>query len=409
VSLGARDERDLPPALTRKYYPGAHQVDTDAYGCPLYLAPPLPEDDPPLELAKPLRERVLTSAQIKALPPPQPLLGDLLFRDSTAILWGRWGIGKSFVSLDMALSVRNGVPWLGHQVQAGPVLYVVAEGVSGVGQRVRSWEGWHEREDAGVLWLPEPVDLLSRLAVAEVAALCDDVRPVLVVLDTLNRCLPGADENASAVMSTAVASMDALRIASGGACVLAIHHPTKDGETARGHGALYGALTTELKLSGGGGMLSLEVRKQKDAAEANPIGMRLEAWNASAVVTPVVGQVASPVLERIWNTFGADEVSKTDLLDAIDMSKTSWFRESKPLLDDGSLVREQRGRSTFYRLSDDTAESMRSTRSNAFQDQDDNAFHVSRGFRPGTRNGSRPNGGPWLVSGEPRSDDLERS
>lgn len=309
----------------------------------------------PRLIRPPIHERVLSSAKLKELPAPVPLVDGLLFLDSTAVLWGRWGIGKSFVTTGMALSVSTGMAWAGRRVRQGPVLYVIGEGVAGVGQRIRAWESYHGRIDQDVVWLPEPVNLLNTVNVAEVAAYCADLRPVLVVLDTLNRCLSGADENASAVMSTAVAAMDALRVESGGACVLAVHHPTKDGETARGHGALYGSLTTELKLSGAGELLSLETKKQKDAPELAPVPLSLTPWDVSAVVSgqvPSAAIKAHPLAGRIADTFGTDWVSKTDLLDVLGVSKTTFYEQTKMLVETGLLIKERRGRSTYYRVAD---------------------------------------------------------
>jgi hypothetical protein len=64
----------------------------------------------------------------------------LLYSDSLAWLTGKRGHGKSFAALDMAGHVSLGQNWHGHATKRGPVLYIAAEGVAGLRQRVRAWE-----------------------------------------------------------------------------------------------------------------------------------------------------------------------------------------------------------------------------------------------------------------------------
>jgi RecA-family ATPase len=70
---------------------------------------------------------------------------------------------------------------------------------------------------------------------------------VLIVFDTLSRCLAGADENNQKDMSAAVGVCDTLRHQLG-CCVLLLHHTTKDGAVERGSSVLRGAVDTLLVL-----------------------------------------------------------------------------------------------------------------------------------------------------------------
>jgi hypothetical protein len=68
----------------------------------------------------------------------------------------------------------------------------------------------------------------------------------LVVIDTVSRCLPGADENGPPDMTRFVGYMDQLRAATGVA-VLAVHHAGKDPERGpRGHTSFIGAVDVAL-------------------------------------------------------------------------------------------------------------------------------------------------------------------
>mgnify|MGYP001228609381 CR=1 FL=1 len=87
---------------------------------------------------EPSRFPLLSMAELEDLPDPAWLVRDLIGLETLAVLFGMPGVGKSFVALDIALSVASGRPWQDHEVQQGPVLYVVAEGGHGTRRRVRS-------------------------------------------------------------------------------------------------------------------------------------------------------------------------------------------------------------------------------------------------------------------------------
>ena len=57
--------------------------------------------------------RFLTVGEVMKLPDPEWLVAGILPAKSIAQLYGGSGSGKSFVALDMALSVATGRPWLG--------------------------------------------------------------------------------------------------------------------------------------------------------------------------------------------------------------------------------------------------------------------------------------------------------
>jgi hypothetical protein len=92
--------------------------------------------------------------------PPAPLVVGLLHLDSLAVLYGPSGVGNIDVALDLAERVIVGGSWHGCTVtHQGLVLYVIAEGASGVGIRTEAWE-LHHGVTADV-WLPEPVNVYS--------------------------------------------------------------------------------------------------------------------------------------------------------------------------------------------------------------------------------------------------------
>ena len=105
---------------------------------------------------------------------------------------------------------RLGCRGQGCETRQGIVLYIVAEGVSGLRQRVRAWEE-HAGQHMDVLFLPIAVQLLSFTDVSAVVMLATELEPVLIVVDTQARVTVGADENSAKDMGELVAAIDRIR------------------------------------------------------------------------------------------------------------------------------------------------------------------------------------------------------
>lgn len=104
--------------------------------------PELPEEDergPDRRKLDALRMAALSGSDLESIPPPQPLIEGILFRGTLAALFGPPGVGKSFLAMSWALSIAAGTDWLGRKVHGGPILYVAAEGTSGLALRRRAW------------------------------------------------------------------------------------------------------------------------------------------------------------------------------------------------------------------------------------------------------------------------------
>lgn len=179
------------------------------------------DEDEPLSSVEQLRSRLLTTDEVRNLPPPKPLIDGYLNLDSVALLYGASGAGKSFAALDIAMSVTSRRRWFGRDVTNGGALYVVAEGAGGIGQRTEAWMTHHGTEGT-VTWLPEAVNIYSPQWASALAELVADLQPVLVVVDTFARCIVGADENSARDVGQAVAHLDQIRRAAG-CCVLIVH------------------------------------------------------------------------------------------------------------------------------------------------------------------------------------------
>jgi hypothetical protein len=313
-------------------------------------------DEESMSPADLLRSKLVTSAQLDDIPDPDPLVGDdILFRDSLAWMVGKPGCGKSFTALDLAGCVATGLSWHGHRVvDAGPVLYLVAEGVRGVKQRVRAWEKAMSQPMEGVVFLPVAVQAKNAgqwKALIEVAAA---MRPFLIVVDTQARVTVGMEENSNSEMGEFVAQVERLRAASG-ACVLMVHHIGRNGETGRGATTIDGALSTVVRVTKDGDRVTLECTKNKDGAEWEPVNLRAIPFDGSVVLgewtgSPGTGQASVRWLTEWWEIHKDEWISTGVVLKTVPVSESSFHRVKRALLDDGRLRRQGKGSATRYQV-----------------------------------------------------------
>ena len=210
---------------------------------------------------------------LKNMPPVEWLVDGLLTAHGFAVLYGAPGIGKSFMSIDIALSVAYGRPWHDRATKAGAVLYLAAEGVGGLGKRVRSWQAHYDTHGVTDFHvLPMAVKILEAPDLEKLLRTIDNfgVQFSMIVIDTVARTLAstGSDENDATAMGQ-FGEMCGVIQRHAGCAVLAVHHSGKDAARGmRGSSSLLGLSDTVLELSASEALLTLKVQKQKDAEPA---------------------------------------------------------------------------------------------------------------------------------------------
>lgn len=245
----------------------------------------------PISPSTPLFQ-VLSLQELAALPRPEWLVQQHLVAGSLAVLYGKPGSGKSFLALDISLSIASGIPWGGLTSKEGMVLYVAGEGHGGLLQRVEAWCCQHEIPlPSNIRVLPGRVNLLHA---EDVEGLLQGIRdmptlPILIIFDTLSRCMVGGDENGNRDMGLIVSHLDCLREATG-ACILVIHHTVKSGKEERGSTVLRGAADTMLQLTTTStfGRVVLSCEKQKDGTP-----FKTTEWQLTQV-----GESCVPILQE---------------------------------------------------------------------------------------------------------------
>ncbi|MFB3894510.1 MAG: AAA family ATPase [Phycisphaerae bacterium] len=264
----------------------------------------LPSTPSPPPAAPAVRPLKLTRADEIEMRRPDWLLRGMLERDTFALIFGDPGCGKTFLAIDWACRIATGTAWRGHDVKAGPVVYVAGEGQQGFGRRIRAW-GEHN----GVSLADAPLYVAPAVAIPDVSELTRLVLavqplpkpPAMIVLDTLARCFGGGDENSTQDMSKFVSACDALR-RHYGCTVLVVHHTGHaDKNRARGAIALKAALDAEYRLVKDDKLL-LTATKMKDAEMPVPVAMEL----VTVELPGLLDDYDNPVASAAVNVLDAD-------------------------------------------------------------------------------------------------------
>lgn len=200
------------------------------------------------EQPQPEEFEVFNFAEIELLPRPKWLVRGLLVESTISVLSADGGSFKSFLALDLALSIATGTPFHGREVKRGAVVYVAAEGFYTVLDRAKVWS-----QVRGVP-LPKnfhilraPVNVSDARQVTKFAEQFRKFSPVFAVLDTLSQNAIGLNENANDEMARFMAGMAATGVATG-AHIMAVHHNAKATGTFRGAGAIKNNVDTHISL-----------------------------------------------------------------------------------------------------------------------------------------------------------------
>jgi hypothetical protein len=222
----------------------------------------------------PLGDRIPTRTQLVDLPKPEPLIVDTLEQRTVAALAGRNSTGKSFLALDWACCIATGKPWQGREVTVpGQVLYVAAEGASGIDQRVSAWEHAWGRRVEGLEVYPRPLNLHNGLEMAdllEVATAPAVPARRLRHLGAVHRRGEGERQQRHPV-----ATNNAARLTTVDTAVLLVAHTDATDSKVCGATALEDDVDTVYRSKGDAGHLTVERTKRKDG----PHDDRLHLWS----------------------------------------------------------------------------------------------------------------------------------
>lgn len=313
------------------------------------------EDTTPVLAAK-----LLTRSDLRALPDPAPLIDNVLDQGTTALLYGKWGTAKTFIALDWAACVATGNKWQGRPAEQRKVLYVVGEGANGFKGRADAWEmAWKTRiGDKWLTWLPAPVNLTNAADINNLVALIQWGGYQFIILDTLARCMVGADENSAKDCGVVVDTLTKLVgcTPNGRGVVLAVHHAGKDGKTLRGSSAFESGADTVYFTAREENHITLTREKRKDGPEHDHHLLKLDPimGTESAVLSVhrEGGQTdrGGKLLSTFVHLFSETGATKTELRASVDLSQGTFYRALSDLLKSGELINTGTDARPFYKL-----------------------------------------------------------
>jgi hypothetical protein len=254
-------------------------------------------------------------------PDPDYLVPGMLYRGGLAVIFGAPGAAKSFLALDIVLSLCAGQEWHGHKLRGrnngqGVAHYVMAEGEPVNRLRTKAWLHYHGFDRGAIRGRFHAIPGQEiRLTVAGIRDYLPRViadQPDIIILDTKNRLFVGKESQGEdyAVMLYVLSILQ--RAAGGATIVLVDHSGLGDDSRARGSNAQQGGVDTEIKVIGTGGTRTAVVTRDKSAPlEAVEWHFRLEPVEiprpphvaAPAVCVPVDEADEAPIsIEGKWWT-----------------------------------------------------------------------------------------------------------
>ncbi|MFG0316316.1 MAG: AAA family ATPase [Planctomycetota bacterium JB042] len=286
---------------------------------------------------------------------PDYVVDGILPEGALAAIYGRPKTGKTFVAIDLVLSVVTGRKWMGRTTKQGPVVYVAAEGGPRLRRRFIAWEEDRDRVEDGFYLVPEPVrpgdpDDLEKLR-RFVSGM--DPKPRIIVLDTVARCILPGDENSNHDMSNFVEGLGGLQ-REFGCTVLLIHHTGHEDSRERGASALRGAVDTLIRVRETDRTMTLTCEAQKDDEPFAPIHAKLRVVELDEGRTSCVVDEAETVSDdnprerhelMILEALAEDEDrTRAELLSATDVPEGTLAGRLIELTHQGLVEKVSRGK-----------------------------------------------------------------
>lgn len=224
----------------------------------------------------------LNEDEQSALPPPTWLLPNVLPANQLVMLYAPSKGWKTFLALDWAMCIASGDPKWG-AVKAAPVVYIAAEGATGIGKvRRPAWKLLHNVTEPVpfhvVTYMPH-VAMEGQIAemIEAIKAKCG--KPKLLIVDTLARLMAGLDESGAKDAGITIECLEMLKRELG-CTVLCLHHTGKDANRGeRGSSALRAGFDSGLELVAdkANGTAEVWARWHKDAeTPATPWHLKAE-------------------------------------------------------------------------------------------------------------------------------------
>lgn len=229
--------------------------------------------------------RFMDLDELFARPAPDWLIPGVLPEHGIGSFWGQPGSGKTFLAIDVALSVALGQSWRGSSVKQGGILYIAAEDDSGV--QARLYAGLASR---GARWAAikvlaaAPTFTAPEQSKALLEAITAEGPQAITFVDTLAAVSTGSDENSGKDMGQLIAICQKIHKVTGGLVILIHHEGKTSGKGLRGWSGLHGAFDVEWEVSEEEHMREMRISKMKNAPAGKAYSFQLIPVGDSCIV-----------------------------------------------------------------------------------------------------------------------------
>lgn len=285
--------------------------------------------------------RLIPADRLAELPPTEILGNTRFVARGLNVVFGPSGAYKSFYTLDASLRIA----------QSNPVVYVAAEGVGGLHRRVMAWCEHNKCGPGQAYFVDRAVNLLNHADVKFLGQSAIELKPAMVVFDTLARCISGGDENSAKDMGIAVNSAGILQRQLSTA-ISWVHHTDKSQRWERGSGAIRGAADGMIEISpNGDGSIRVSCSKSKDDESWISEQLSFQSIGKSGVLVPTVGFAALQystmeiqILEFLsLGTFASAGARVMQMVNSLNIPERTIYRLLSHLKSDDQIMQGKKG------------------------------------------------------------------
>jgi len=245
----------------------------------------------------PRRGRVEIYKEIQ-LPPVSWLVDGLIKRGGHHCLYGATGSMKSFLTLDLACRMANGMDFHGRASKQCDVLYVVGEGLDETMERLNDWLAYH-RKSEGATIQPRALQIHDQQDMDNLIETLREVPGIeMVVFDTLSNCSTGVKLNEPDDVTARLNPSFTRLNQEASVATLALHHTNKDSPKERGAQAIRDHTDKMFHLTKTKDHVRLEEVKSRRGKLMNDLYFEPTDFGRTAVLLPVVAQTKEKELRR---------------------------------------------------------------------------------------------------------------